>query len=64
VIKCTEPLVHDYLVTADTSDMCLQRRDKVNDLGVTIDANLSFKYQINDKVNKAYSWSDKKKVYT
>jgi len=41
-IKHTEPILFDYLVSADASDMHLQRCDKVKDIGVTINANLSF----------------------
>jgi len=47
------------MLTVDAPHMYLQRCDKVKDLGVTIDANLSFELAYhNEKVNKESLFSD------
>ena len=47
-------ILYDYLVTVDASDMYYKDVIRSKILGVTIDANLSFVYHINENVNLAY----------
>jgi len=44
---------HSYLLHRHGSDMVIQKQDSFKDLGVTFQADLSFKNHIADKINKA-----------
>ena len=44
---------HSYLLHRHGSDMVVQKQDLFKDLGVTFQADLSFKNRIADKINKA-----------
>ena len=46
---------HVYYLNNGVSDLPLQRLESFKDLGVTFDSNLSFKYHIAEKINKANS---------
>ena len=54
-VKHVEPILYDYCVTEDISDIFLHRCEKVKDLEVIIDRKLSFEDHIIEKINKAYS---------
>ena len=53
-ISRMEPILYDYMVTANASDMYLEKCDKVKYLRVTIDTNLSFEYHVTEKVDKVH----------